>query len=302
MTDTTARGMPGEPRRRPDRHLSVPPAGRRLHGLAGPARAHLTASRLPAWHTQTIKENHRVPSSHLQEMRQDHLGRLRPARQAGDGRRPGLPALRRPRQRPRRQRRLAAQALRPRLNRHRITPAIRTDPWCLRRARATSRIAPSLAGGAAAENYHLEQVLASRTPIVFGMLAALGFILLLVAPGPPPGHNAGTPARTPAARHTTGSPGAGTPDHGRPPRTHRPQAGTAIRWPRAAPPRIPSRGRRSTGVPGPGDVPPAVAATGTTPACCPGPTARCVRRRAAREAPFRNKRRSANAGDAEGDA
>ena len=83
--------------------------------------------------------------------------------------------------------------------------------------------------------------------------------------GPPPGHNAGTPARTPAARHTTGSPGAGTPDHGRPPRTHRPQAGTAIRWPRATPPRIPSRGRRRTGVPGPRDVPPAAAATGTTP-------------------------------------
>jgi hypothetical protein len=97
-------------------------------------------------------------------------------------------------------------------------------------------------------------------------------------------------------------PGAGTPDHGRPPRTHRPQAGTAIRWPRATPPRIPSRGRRNTGVPGPEDVPPAVTATGTTPACCPGPTARCVRRRAAREAPFRNKRRSANAGDAEVDA
>ena len=69
--------------------------------------------------------------------------------------------------------------------------------------------------------------------------------------GPPPGHNAGTPARTPAARHTTGGPGAGTPDHGRPPRTHRPQAGTAIRWPRATPPRIPSRGRRNTGVPDP---------------------------------------------------
>ena len=127
-----------------------------------------------------------MPSSHLQEMRQDHLGRLRPARQAGDGRRPGLPALRRSRQRPCRQRRLAAQALRPRLNRHGITPAIRTGPWCLRWARATSRIAPSLAGGAAAENYDLEQVLASRTPIVFGMLAALGFILLLVALGPPP--------------------------------------------------------------------------------------------------------------------
>jgi hypothetical protein len=101
-------------------------------------------------------------------------------------------------------------------------------------------------------------------------------------PGPPPGYNAGAPARTPAARHTTGSPGAGTPDHGRPPSTHRPQAGTAIRWPRATPPRIPSRGRRNTGVPDPEDMPPAVATTGTTPACCPGPTARCVRRRAAR--------------------
>ena len=38
----------------------------------------------------------------------------------------------------------------------------------------------SLVGGAAAENYDLEQVLASRTPVVFGMLAALGFILLLI--------------------------------------------------------------------------------------------------------------------------
>ncbi len=80
------------------------------------------------------------------------------------------------------------------------------------------------------------------------------------------------------------------------------QAGTAIRWPRATPPRIPSRGRRNTGVSDPDDVPPAVATTGTTSTCCPGPTARCVRRRAAREAPFRNKRRSANAGDAEVDA
>ncbi len=43
----------------------------------------------------------------------------------------------------------------------------------------------SLVGGAAAENYDLEQVLASRTPVVFGMLAALGFILLLVALGAP---------------------------------------------------------------------------------------------------------------------
>src|SRR6516225_1652358 len=89
---------------------------------------------------------------------------------------------------------------------------------------------------------------------------------------------------------------------GEPERAHRPQAGTAIRWPRATPPRIPSRGRGNTGAPDPEDVPPAVATTGTTSTCCPGPTARCVRRRAAREAPFRNKRRSANAGDVEVDA
>jgi hypothetical protein len=56
------------------------------------------------------------------------------------------------------------------------------------------------------------------------------------------------------------------------------------------------------GRPDPEDVPPAVATTGTTSTCCPGPTARCVRRRAAREAPFRNKRRSTNVGDAEVDA
>ena len=36
--------------------------------------------------------------------------------------------------------------------------------------------------------------------------------------GPPPGHNAGTPTRTPAARHTTGRRGEGTPHHGRLPR------------------------------------------------------------------------------------
>ncbi len=43
----------------------------------------------------------------------------------------------------------------------------------------------SLVGGAAAENYDLQHALASRTPIVFGMLAGLGFILLLVALGAP---------------------------------------------------------------------------------------------------------------------
>ncbi len=43
----------------------------------------------------------------------------------------------------------------------------------------------SLVGGAAAENYDLQQALASRTPIVFAMLAGLGFLLLLVALGAP---------------------------------------------------------------------------------------------------------------------
>ena len=43
----------------------------------------------------------------------------------------------------------------------------------------------SLVGGAAAENFDLQQALASRTPLVFGMLAGLGFLLLLVALGAP---------------------------------------------------------------------------------------------------------------------
>lgn len=43
----------------------------------------------------------------------------------------------------------------------------------------------SLVGGAAAENDDLQHALASRTPIVFAMLAGLGFILLLVALGAP---------------------------------------------------------------------------------------------------------------------
>jgi RND superfamily putative drug exporter len=45
--------------------------------------------------------------------------------------------------------------------------------------------AGTLVGGAAAENHDLQHALASRTPIVFGMLAALGFLLLLVALGAP---------------------------------------------------------------------------------------------------------------------
>jgi hypothetical protein len=66
------------------RSLHHPPtASRRLHGLAGSAGPRLT-HQLPASRPHP-KENHHVPSSHLQEMRKDHLGRLRPARQPGTG-------------------------------------------------------------------------------------------------------------------------------------------------------------------------------------------------------------------------
>ena len=51
--------------------------------------------------------------------------------------------------------------------------------------------------------------------------------------GPPPGHAASSQTRTPAARRTTGRPDGGPPPSGQPPHTHRPAAGTAIRWPRA---------------------------------------------------------------------
>lgn len=43
----------------------------------------------------------------------------------------------------------------------------------------------SLVGGAAAENHDLQQVLAARTPLVFGLLIGLGFLLLLLALGSP---------------------------------------------------------------------------------------------------------------------
>ncbi|HVT68769.1 MAG TPA: MMPL family transporter, partial [Trebonia sp.] len=45
--------------------------------------------------------------------------------------------------------------------------------------------AGSLVGGAAAENFDLQHALASRTPLVFGVLAAVGFVLLLLALGAP---------------------------------------------------------------------------------------------------------------------
>jgi RND superfamily putative drug exporter len=43
----------------------------------------------------------------------------------------------------------------------------------------------SLVGGAAAENHDLEKALSSRTPMVFGLLIGLGFLLLLIALGSP---------------------------------------------------------------------------------------------------------------------
>ena len=43
----------------------------------------------------------------------------------------------------------------------------------------------SLVGGAAAENHDLENVIAARTPLVFGLLIGLGFLLLLIALGSP---------------------------------------------------------------------------------------------------------------------
>ncbi len=45
--------------------------------------------------------------------------------------------------------------------------------------------AGSLIGGAAAENHDLEKVLSARTPLVFGLLVGLGFLLLLIALGSP---------------------------------------------------------------------------------------------------------------------
>ena len=43
----------------------------------------------------------------------------------------------------------------------------------------------SLVGGAAAENHDLERAIAERTPVVFGLLIGLGFLLLLIALGSP---------------------------------------------------------------------------------------------------------------------
>jgi RND superfamily putative drug exporter len=61
------------------------------------------------------------------------------------------------------------------------TPATGTTIERLR----TELPAGSLIGGAAAENHDLEKALSSRTPLVFGLLIALGFLLLLIALGSP---------------------------------------------------------------------------------------------------------------------
>jgi RND superfamily putative drug exporter len=45
--------------------------------------------------------------------------------------------------------------------------------------------AGTLVGGAAAENHDLQHALSSRTPLVFGVLVAVGFLLLLIALGAP---------------------------------------------------------------------------------------------------------------------
>ena len=62
----------------------------------------------------------------------------------------------------------------------------RETPRAPRSARRSTGCAPScragvLVGGSVAENHDLEQLLAERTPLVIGVVLALGFLLLLVA-------------------------------------------------------------------------------------------------------------------------
>jgi RND superfamily putative drug exporter len=61
-----------------------------------------------------------------------------------------------------------------------------TDPSSRATGRTIDRLraalpAGALAGGAAVENHDLEQALAAKTPLVIGVVLALGFLLLLVA-------------------------------------------------------------------------------------------------------------------------
>ena len=126
-------------------------------------------------------------------------GRLLPGHQRLRPRRPRHPPSRRPRRRP------ARRPVRPgphhrcrrRGPRARPTPATPStrscrppDPPPPPPAATIDRIrhtlpAGSLVGGAAAENFDLQHALASRTPLVFGILAAMGFLLLLIALGAP---------------------------------------------------------------------------------------------------------------------
>ena len=62
------------------------------------------------------------------------------------------------------------------------TPTPRARPSAARSTGSARRCPPSaLVGGAAAENHDLEQALAAKTPLVIGVVLALGFLLLLVA-------------------------------------------------------------------------------------------------------------------------
>jgi RND superfamily putative drug exporter len=68
-----------------------------------------------------------------------------------------------------------------------LVPAVPTsDPSSKATGRTIDRLrsalpAGALVGGAAAENHDLERALAARTPLVIGVVLALGFLLLLVA-------------------------------------------------------------------------------------------------------------------------
>ncbi len=67
-----------------------------------------------------------------------------------------------------------------------VQAVTRHDPSSADMGRAIDRLrsslpAGTLVGGAAAENYDLEAALAAKTPLVIGVVLALGFLLLLVA-------------------------------------------------------------------------------------------------------------------------
>ena len=102
----------------------------------GPAE-HPLRPRLIRWPTAAPltdnEEIHHVPSSHLQDLRQDHLGRMRPTRRPGHGRHPQRRALPGPPS-PRAVRRLAEQvdrALTPPASALTHRAQCRSDPYGL---------------------------------------------------------------------------------------------------------------------------------------------------------------------------